>query len=343
MSERCDEERVSPDAIIQLGFGFMGAKTLLSAVELGLFTELASHGPLDADALGTRLGLHPRGARDFFDTLVALRVLDRADGKYVNTKAAALFLDRHKPTYVGDRLTHANDRLYHFWGSLTLALQTGQPQSEAKHGCGDLFSQLYMDPERLKVFLEAMTGNTLRSAQAIAAKFPWSKYRTFVDIGAAEGALAVGVASAHPHLTGSGFDLAGVRPHFEAYVAAHGMRDRVGFLEGDFFIDRLPQADVLVMGHILHDWNLEQKQALIAKAYDALSPGGVLVIYEAMIDDDRRENAFGLLMSLNMLIETRGGFDFTTADCMGWMRQAGFATVRTDTLIWPESAVVGIK
>lgn len=342
MDKQDTDGQVTPEAIMQLGLGFWGSKTLLSAVELGLFTELASSGPLGVDALTDRLGLHTRGTRDFLDALVALRMLGRTHDLYTNTPATDLFLDRRKPTYLGGMLEMANARLYPFWGSLTEALQTGQPQNEAKRG-GDLFTELYADPDRLKAFLKAMTGISLGSAQAIAAKVPWHEYRTFVDVGAAEGALSVSVASAHPHVTGTGFDLPGVRPHFETYVAEHRLSDRLVFHAGDFFADLLPQADVLVMGHVLHDWDLEQKRLLIAKAYDALPQGGALVVYETIIDDARRENAFGLLMSLNMLIETRGGFDYTAVDCMGWMQQAGFHETRMEHLAGPESMVVGVK
>lgn len=335
--------QVTPDAIMQLGLGFWGSKTLLSAVELGLFTELASSGPVDAAALANRLGLHARSARDFLDALVALRMLERSDeGRYGNTPEAELFLNRGLPTYVGGLLEMANARLYPFWGSLTEALRTGEPQNEAKHG-GDLFGELYADPERLRGFLKAMTGLSLGPAQAMAAQFPWRDHRTFVDIGCAEGGLPVQIALAHTHLTGGGFDLPGIRPHFESYVATHGLSERLAFRAGDFFADPLPQADVLVMGHILHDWDLERKRQLIGKAYEALPQGGALIVYETLIDDQRRESAFGLLMSLNMLIETRGGFDFTAADCMAWMRQAGFRETRTERLVGPDSMVVGVK
>ncbi len=342
MDEPEQGDQVTPEAILQLGFGFWASKTLLSAVELGLFGELARSGRLGADALAQRLGLHRRGARDFLDALVALRMLERTDEGYSNTPAADMFLDRDKPSYIGGMLEMANARLYPFWGSLTEALRTGEPQNEAKRG-GDVFAELYADPERLRSFLKAMTGISMGSARAIAATFPWRDYRRFVDVGAAEGALSVAVASAHPHLAGTGFDLPTVRPHFEAYVAAHRLADRLVFQAGDFFADPLPQADVVVMGHILHDWDLERKQALIAKAYRALPPGGALIVYDAMIDDARRENAFGLLMSLNMLVETRGGFDYTGADCVGWLRQAGFREARVGHLAGLESMAVGLK
>ena len=333
---------ITPERIMQLGLGFWGSKTLLSAVELGLFTELAG-GPLDAPTLGDRLGLHPRAARDFLDALVSLRVLDRdAEGRYANTPEADTFLDRAKPSYLGGMLEMANARLYPFWGSLTEALRTGRPQNEVKSG-GNFFEALYAEPERLEGFLGAMTGLSLGAARAIAQQFPWRRYKTFMDIGGAQGGLPVAVAHAHPHLAGGNFDLAGVGPVFEKYVARHGLSDRLRFHPGDFFKDPIPSADVLVMGHILHDWDLEEKRQLIGKAYAALPEGGSLIVYEALIDDERRENTLGLLMSLNMLIETPGGFDYTGADCQAWMKEAGFRETRVEHLVGPDSMVVGVK
>ena len=151
---------ITPDAIMQLGSGYWASKTLLSAVELGLFTSLAS-GPLVAEEIGRRHQLHPRSLRDFLDALVALGMLDRSDGLYSNTPATGLFLDRTKPTYLGGILEMFNARLYGFWGDLTEGLKTGEPQNEAKTG-GDLFDALYQDPVELQRFLAAMTGSEPR-------------------------------------------------------------------------------------------------------------------------------------------------------------------------------------
>lgn len=333
---------VTPDHIMQLGLGFWASKTLLSAVELGLFTELALT-PMTAEQIGKRFNLHTRSLRDFLDALVSLRVLERdSEGLYRNTPEAEMFLDRSKPSYVGGMLEMANARLYPFWGSLTEALRTGQPQNEAKSG-GNFFAALYADPARLENFLSAMTGLSLGAAHAIAEKFPWSNYRTFVDIGGAQGGVAVHVAKVHSHLTGGSFDIPATGPVFEKYVAQHELSDRLRFYPGDFFSDPLPSADVLVMGHILHDWNMDEKGMLLRKAYDALPAGGALIVFEALIDDDRRENTLGLLMSLNMLIETPGGFDYTGADCSRWMHDAGFRETRVEHLVGPDSMVIGIK
>jgi hypothetical protein len=339
---RSASEPPSPERLMQLGFGFMGSKTLLSATELGLFTILA-RGPRDGESLRLELGLHPRSAGDFFDTLVALELLDRRDGKYFNTPEADFYLDRNKASYAGGILEMCSVRLYSFWGSFTEALRTGLQQNESKNGAKDFFVELYKTPEKLEGFLKGMTGLSLPTAKAIAEKFPWSEYKTFVDVGAAQGAVPVELALAQPHLKGIGYDLPVVKPIFEKYIQTRGVADRVRFESGDFFKDAMPRADVLIMGHILHDWNLEQKKVLIRKAYEALPSGGAFIVYEALIDDDRRENAMGLLMSLNMLIETPGGFDYTGADCQGWMREAGFRETRVEHLVGPDSMVVGIK
>lgn len=332
----------TPDAIMQLGSAFWGSKTLLSAIELGLFSELSAAGPLDTDALRERLGLHERSARDFFDALLALGMLEREDGQYRNTPATELFLDRSKASYIGGILEMMNARLFNFWNSLTEGLRTGTPQNEAKSG-GNPFDAIYADPQRLRAFAKAMTGISMGAANAVAATFPWDRYHSVIDVGCAEGCVPVQIARTHEHITGGGFDLPPIAPLFDDYIASAGLSDRLRFQAGDFFSDPLPTADVLIMGHILHDWGAEEKRMLLEKAHAALPDGGAVIVYEAIIDDDRRENAFGLLMSLNMLIETPAGFDYTAADCQGWMRGVGFSDTYVQPLVGPDSMVVGIK
>lgn len=335
-------DQLNPEKILQTGLAFWPSKVLLSAIEMEVFTELA-HGPENFESLSGRLGLHPRSALDFLDTLVALGFLQRTGNQYANTPETDLFLDRKKPSYIGGMLEMANHRLYPFWGHLTEALRTGQPQNEIKSGGPGLFEALYADPARLKEFLSAMTGISHGANMAIARKFPWKDYGTFVDVGTAQGDLAVQIALANPHLRGHGFDLPEVAPIFEEYAERVGVADRLSFVPGDFFKDDLPRVDVITMGHILHDWDLPTKKMLVKKAYDAIPAGGAFIVYESIIDDDRKQNAFGMMMSLNMLIETPGGFDYTGADCQGWMKEAGFSSSRVEHLVGPDSMVIGIK
>jgi hypothetical protein len=332
----------NPEAILQLGLGFWGSKTMLSAVELDMFSKLAKSGPQTGDELRDLLGLHARSSQDFFDALVALGMLDRTDGVYDNTPSTGIFLDRAKPTYIGWILEMANDRLFGFWDDLTEGLRTGQPQNEVKSG-GQTFEGLYADEEGVRSFAAAMTGVSMGTAYALTASFPWEQHKSVIDIGGAEGCVPVQLALAHSHLTGGAFELPPLKPAFDDYVAKFDLGDRLSFHGGDFFADDLPTADVLIMGHILHDWDLDQKRVLLEKAYAALDDGGTLIVYDAIIDDDRRENAFGLLMSLNMLIETPGGFDYTGADCQSWMRDVGFKESYVKPLLGPDSMVVAVK
>ncbi len=333
---------VTYNRIMQTAIGFWASKVLLSAVELGVFATLAE-APMDAAALRLRLGIHHRATRDFLDALVAQGFLLRdAAGRYSNGPEAARFLDPARPGYIGGILEMFNARLFGFWDSLTEALRSGEPQNEARAG-GDLFGRLYSDPARLEAFLRAMTGLSTPIAAALTDAFEWDKVRSVVDVGTAQGCVPVRLALAYPHLRATGFDLSAVAPIFSRFVDTNGVSDRVKFIGGDFFQDDLPQADVLVMGFVLHDWDLPTKRMLIGKAHAALPPGGSLIVYEMLIDDERRTHLPGLLMSLNMLIETRGGFDFTAADCIGWMREAGFSEARRMPLTGPYGAVVGVR
>jgi SAM-dependent methyltransferase len=336
------EQDLSPENIINLGNGFKAAKVLLTAVELGVFTELAG-GPRSLEALQAALGLsRRRSTRDFFDALVSLKMLRHRDGHYSNTRETDTFLDRNKPTYIGGLLEMYNHRLYRFWGDFTEGLKTGNPQNEARNG-EEFFAALYADPDRLKEFLRAMAGISLFTAKALAKKFPWQDYKSFADIGCAQGVLAAEVVTAHPHLQGIGFDLEPVQSIFNEYIAERKLTRSLSFQKGDFFSDDLPQAEVLVFGQILHDWSLDQRKFLLAKAYRTLPQGGALIVYEPIIDDERRENTFGLLSSLTMLIETRDGFDYTGRECCEWMQEAGFQDLRVQHLVAADSMVVGIK
>jgi O-methyltransferase domain/Dimerisation domain len=336
----------SADNILKIGMGFFGSKVLLSAVELGLFTLLGND-EKSAEEIERALRLHPRATHDFLDALVALDMLERggdgAEGLYANTRDTRRFLVRTSPDYVGGILEMANARLYRFWGDLTPALKTGQPQNEIKHTGKAVFDELYSDPARLEQFMGAMSGVSLGNFRAFAKKFDFSGYRTLVDIGGATGQLACLAAEQNPHLTCRSLDLPVVQPIAERRIAAAGVADRVSAGAIDFFQDEFPAADVITMGMILHDWNLEKKKQLIAKAYAALPAGGAFVAIENIIDDERRENAFGLLMSLNMLIEFGDAFDFTGKDFSGWAFEAGFSRVEILHLNGPCSAAIAYK
>ena len=335
-----------PDAILQTGFGFWNSKVLLTAVTLDLFTKLGARRPT-GEQIGKELALHPRGVADFLDALVAMKFLERegdgADAKYFNTPATALYLDRQSPRYIGGILEMLNARLFKYWHDLPEALRTGQPQNETKHGEKGIFDELYADPTKLEQFLDAMTGLSRINFEALANKFDFSRYSTLCDVGGATGLLSIEVAKKYPHIKCISFDLPPVEPVAKKYITVAGLTDRIRIAAGNFFQDPLPKADVVTMGMILHDWNLEKKMQLIRAAYDALLPGGAFIVIEALIDNARRENVFGLLMSLNMLIEFGDAFDYSAADFERSCRKVGFKSFEVLHLAGPSSAAIAYK
>lgn len=337
----------SPARIMETGMAFWPAKTLLSAVELDIFTVLGANGGLTGDELQDKLALHARANPDFFDTLVALRFLERdgdgAGARYRNSGETGFFLDRASPGFIGGFLAMANDRLYPFWGDLTNALRTGKPQNELKHNGTSMFAELYSKPERLEQFMDAMSGISAGNFMALADKFDFSRYQTVCDVGGATGQLSMLVAARHPHLRFISVDLPQATEIAQRKIAAAGLSGRITAQALDFFTEPLPRADVITMGLILHDWNLEKKMHLIRAAYEALPPGGAFIVIENLIDDARRENAFGLMMSLNMLIEFGDAFDYTGADFSRWCREVGFSRVEVMPLGGPASAGVAYK
>ena len=268
---------------------------------------------------------------------------DGPGAKYFNTPATALYLDRQSPRYVGGILEMLNARLFKYWNDLPEALRTGQPQNETKHGGKSIFDELYGDPVKLEQFLDAMSGLSRINFEALANKFDFSRYHRLCDVGGAAGLLCIEVAKKHPHMQCISFDLPPVELVAKKHIVAAGLTDRIRTASGNFFQDPLPKADVITMGMILHDWNQDKKMQLIQAAYDALPTGGAFIAVEALIDDARRENVFGLLMSLNMLIEFGDAFDYSAADFEKWCREVGFKRFEVLHLAGPSSAAIAYK
>jgi len=342
-------DQPTPQHIMQIGLGFWASKTLLAAVNFQLFTILAEKEKLSASQIKSILDLKctDRNVYDFLDTLTAFGFLQREgileNAVYSNGTDTNVFLDKKKPGYIGGILEMANNRLYGFWADLETGLRTGLPQNESKHGANDMFEKLYESPERLKEFVHAMGGIQMGNFMAFAQKFNFSNYKTLVDAGGAGAMLSIMVAKHQPHMQCANFDLPPVAAIAQQNIDHFGLSERVKTVNGDFFKDALPNADVVVMGNILHDWDEAQKIMLMTKAYEALSSGGAFVAIENVIDEQRKENAFGLMMSLNMLIETGKGFDYTFSDFNKWAMATGFKRTEIIPLTGPSSAAVAYK
>ena len=342
---------LDPSRIMQLGMGFWASKVLLTAVKLKLFTLLAG-GALPAKNIKEKLGLgaSDRHVYDWLDALVSLGLLERKglldEALYSNAEDTDFFLDKTKCSYTGGILEMANNRLYKFWNDLEDGLRTGQPQNEGKgkpQANMEFFTELYKDEEKLQKFMDAMTGIQNGNFMMLVNKFDFGKYNTLLDLGGADAALSIQVCLRHPNVECTTYDLPPVAPLAQRKIAQFNLSNRIRVAGGDFLKDDLHKADIVTMGNILHGLNEETKQQLVKKVYELLPEGGALMTIENIIDNERRQNTFGLLMSLNMLIENGDAFDYTMADFERWTTAAGFKRTELLSLAGPTSAAVAYK
>jgi hypothetical protein len=344
-----DNQNATPslENIMKIGAGFWPSKILLTAVNFELFTKLAIK-PMSAKEIKTDLALQcsDRHVYDFLDTLTGFGFLTRKgvldSATYSNGLDADVFLDKNKPSYIGGILEMMNQRLYGFWDKLDEGLLTGEAQNEVKNG-NNFFEQIYNDAAQLKLFVHGMTGIQMGGFIGFAQKFDFSKYKTLTDAGGSAAMLSIMVAKNQPHMQCTSFDLRPVEPIAQETIEKFQLSARVKTASGDFFAGALPNADIVVMGNILHDWDEEKKLALMIKAYQALPEGGAFVAIENIIDNERKENVFGMMMSLNMLIETGSGFDYTFADFNRWAKIVGFKSTELLPLVGPTSAAIAYK
>jgi hypothetical protein len=327
----------NPAKILELGTGFWGAKVLLTAVEIDLFSALARQ-PLDITEIREQLNLHPRALPDFLGALCTEGLLVLRDEKYHNGAVADIYLDRAKPSYLGGFLIMMNWQ-YSGWGKLGDLVRTGEMQNERAAD----FAAFYSNPEILARFMAAMDAASAAIGPALAHKVDWSEYTSVIDLGGARGNLAGELAKAHPHLKAGTFDLPPVEPLFDEHMERLKLTGQVSFHAGDFFKDTLPPADAYIYGHVLHDWDAATNQQLISRAFNGLPAGGTLMVYDAMVDPSRQETLRNQLLSLNMQLLTAGGAEYSVEAYESWFEAAGFTGVEVTALTASDSLVRGHK
>lgn len=328
-----NQETADLEFVMGVAGGFWRSRALFSGVELGLFTMLAT-GPATLEEITGKLGLHARAAADFLDALTALGLLERRDGRYANAPAAARLLDQNGEGYVGGFLTFMGRALYPAWGRLTDLLKSGSLQEGF-----DSFGEFYRDLDRVRGFMNAMDSASAVVTAYLVERVDWSGHRDVVDLGGARGNLAGSLARAHGHLRTACFDMPPLRPLFDEHMAALGTADRTTFHGGDFLTDALPEADAYIFGHVLHDWDEESRVTLVTRAFEALRPGGELLVYDELIDDDRTGPAHSLLMSLNMKLVRSGAAEYTFADAKRWLGGAGYTGVTVERITATERLI----
>ncbi|MGA4850153.1 methyltransferase [Streptomyces sp. G5(2025)] len=331
---------VDPGPLIRLTIADCAAKVLHSAVTLGVFGALAKS-PADAAELARRTGTHHRMVPDFLDALVGLGLLERTEGRYRNSPLARAYLVPDSSSYLGGFVELTNETLYGTWGRLTEALRSGEPQ-HLDSDKGGFVGDRHKDRAKMKRFLAGLDAYSDRMGTELARRLDWGRHFSFVDLGGARGNLAAVLVRAHPHLQATCFDLERTRPLFTEHIGGLGLADRVAFAGGDFFTDPIPPADVVVLGHILHGFDTTRRRELLGRVFEAVRPGGTVLVYDRMIDDDRSDPE-RLLSSLHMRLVSPDGSEYRVADCRAWLLGAGFTDDDAQPLLGTHTLVTAHK
>lgn len=328
-----DADTGSAEAILRLGNAFCESQALLTAAELDVFGAL--HGrPATAGEVAAGLGLPGRGVRDLLDLLTGLGLLVREGGHYRNSAAADAHLVPGRAEYVGGFLRGARANLYPVWGGLTETLRTGEPRTGAAE-----FAEMFTDPDAVARYAGIQDGVLRPLVSQIVELVDWAARRSVLDVGGCQGTLMAALVHAHAGLEGHVFDLPGMRPVFDERMRATGAGDRVRFHAGDFFADPLPAADVVVLGHVLHNWDLGRREHLVRSAFAALPPGGLLVVHDRMLDDEKPV-VDNLVASLMMALVTQEGAEYPVSELVELAGGAGFGSVTSHPLGTNETLVI---
>lgn len=321
MAVQSPEPFVNPGPIMGLMAGHWQVRILLAAVELDVFTKLSGRSATCAE-LADDLGLVPRGTNDVLVGLSHLGLLETEDGKFTNAAVADHFLVRDRAAYLGGYLRFCEQELNPAWDGLATALRTGQPQNRAAVE-GNPYDTLYEDADATDGFLDSM--DLLSTPIGLAlSRYDWRPYTSFVDVGGARGNFAHQVVTQNPRLTGAVFDLPPLESAFERHMAKlGGAASSLTFHGGDFFEEELPKADVLVFGHVLHNWGVEDRIRLLKNAYDSLEPGAAVFVYDPMAGGDA-PSMHAVLAGLAMLVWSRGGHEYSVQELHGWLEEVGF-------------------
>jgi 8-O-methyltransferase len=330
--------------VLRIANGYRAAKILFAAHELRVFDILAD-GPLDGQDLADRAGLHPRAAGEFIAALAGLGLLERDEhGRYRNS-AAAEYLIADNPGSLSGFVSFLESGLHPAWDGLVSSLRTGAPATRPASD-GDPYRPMYGADAARGDFIAAMDALNAPAGRQIAA-LDWREFRSVVDVGGARGGLSTLLAEANPHLHATVFDLPDLAPEFARYAPTTSVADRVSFHPGDFFTDDIPETDAVVFAHVFHNWPLDVRTMLLRKAARALRPGGAVFVYDAMLDEARSDGGgpalANLMLSLDMLVWSAGGAEYTPGECRRWLRDAGFGEAEQHTVGASSTVLVARK
>ncbi|MFJ2779870.1 methyltransferase [Kitasatospora sp. NPDC087315] len=314
---------LSPTPLMDLTLGVYAFKGLALATELEVFTELAGGKGVTLDAFARRHGIHERPAELLLTALVSLDLLVLDDeGFYRNSAVSEEFLVKGKPRYFGGWVTLVDKHEYPAYIKMLDSLRGNHPTTWDVENQKSLFQP--DDPVVKEHFWDAMHSLSAYTAGRLAESIDFSGIKRLLDVGGGGAAYDIELCRRHPHLKTTVFDLPFVCELTRPRVEAAGLADRIDFASGDFFeVGGVPGGyDAILLSNILHDWGIEDARKILRACAEALPSGGVLLVTESFVDDDKRGPAPAALMSLNMLVETWGR-NYTAAEYGEWAAEFG--------------------
>jgi predicted O-methyltransferase YrrM len=331
--------------LMELATSFWGFKTLAAATELELFTKLSGTKGTTSAGLAKTLAIAERPAEMLLTGCAALGLLKKRGPRYVNSPMAERFLVRGAPQYFGGFIEMLDKRLYAGWGKLTEALRSNAPTTWDPGQHKSLFDGV--DPVMLEHFWQAMHSISSSTGDVLARTLDWKRFRRVLDVGGGSGALDIELCRRHRHLRATVYDLPFVVETAAANIERAGLTQRVSTIGGDFFADAAYPTghDAILLSLIMHDWSEADDRRILQKCYAALPSGGAVMICELLVNEAKSGPAPAALMSLNMLIETTGGRNYTAGEYGAWLRDIGFRRIRTVRLAGAgaDGVVIGYK
>lgn len=332
-----------PTPILDLMNAFRTSQVMFAACSLGVFDHLAS-GPYDCATLAQLTKTHPDALQRLLDACVGLQLLQRQGDRYVNTPAANVYLAQQSPRRMTGYITYSDRVLWQLWARLADAVRKGTHRwKQAFDLDGPIFASFFRSEHDKREFVWGMHGYGQISSPEVVAAFDLSRFTHLVDLGGATGHLCMAACRRYPQLRASVFDLPAVIPMAKEMIAAEpALPDRIATIEGDFFADTLPAADLYAVGRILHDWSEDKISQLLGRIYQALPANGALLVAEKLLDDDRGGPRWAQLQSLNMLVCTEGK-ERTLGEYTELLRAAGFARIDGARTNSPLDAILAVK
>ncbi|MCF8032067.1 MAG: hypothetical protein K9K66_02355 [Desulfarculaceae bacterium] len=302
---------------MRLASGYWPTVALQAGVQTGLLGELVK-GPAPAADLASRLGLDPDAAQRLAQALVPLGVLQKDGEAFALHPDLVPFLDPDSPKSMVNYVLHLADMVTS-WAQLAQCVQTGRPVEREE------LSDSKESPGRAHFYL-AMRDIARLQAPGMAARLGLRAGQSLLDLGGGPGVYAHTFADETPGLAAAVFDLPGAEEAFRQEAALHARGGEVGFIQGDYRKDPLGGPyEVIWISQVLHGDGYEGCQKLIAKAAEALAPGGALWVQEFYVGPEAPKHPWPALFSLNMLINTPEGRSYTIDEVCGFMTQAGLS------------------